>query len=80
VRTVAVAIAFGADELHSEPVIIFCGWRGGTVVVKKLRIFAIVADEKILPAVVVVVTDGEAAAKRPVSKCTGRTEPPLQNR
>ncbi len=59
---VAVAIAFGADELHGEPVIIFRGGRGGTVVVKELGIFAIIADEKILPAVVVVVADGEAAA------------------
>src|SRR5579864_9109018 len=59
--SVAVAIAFGADELHGEPVIVFCGWCGAAIVVKELGVFAIIADEKILPAVVVVVADRETA-------------------
>ncbi len=50
-RAGAVAIAFRADQAHSEPVICSRAGLARAFVAKELRVLSVVADEKIEPAV-----------------------------
>src|ERR1700678_1943603 len=64
----SVAIRSYSHQLYRQPVISLRLGRTAALVTKKLRVFSVIADQKILPPVVIVVPNCKSPSHMPCSK------------